>query len=84
MIGKPKRTKPLTTEPQIVEIEPCNERSHAMQKWLHVLAPDLSILEEKAHTEMGVWYDCKRCKSTLLDLTRPLLTPSKEKSHGDV
>jgi len=44
----------------------CDSNTHAQQKWLYTLAPDLSELRDRGRNEVGVWLDCPRCSSTLL------------------
>lgn len=44
----------------------CDQNTHAQQKWLYTLAPDLCELRHKGRNEVGVWLDCPRCSSTLL------------------
>lgn len=44
----------------------CSDASHRAAKWLHVLAPDLSELVPIGQSELGAFYNCPRCSTTLL------------------
>lgn len=44
----------------------CTDATHAEQRWLYTLAPDLSELRDIGESDIGRWLNCPRCSTTLL------------------
>jgi hypothetical protein len=44
----------------------CTDATHAEQRWLYTLAPDLSDLRSIGASDVGEFLNCPRCSTTLL------------------